>query len=315
MSLSAGEKLEHLRLATEVSGLGEVEVILPAENDVALGGIRLHYLDWGEDGHPPVLFLHGGALTAHTWDVVCLTLRRDYRCLALDQRGHGDSEWSPGMEYGVEDHLGDVERFIDHLGLDRFVLAGQSMGAINSIVYATRHSDRLAGLVSVDAGLDVRPQGASRIVDFVKAPGELDSVEEFVQRAQDFNPARDPRLLRTSLLHNLRRLPNGRWTWKYDRRPLQRDEFHLTEGSRDFISEVPALLEKLRGMTGSIRCPTLIVRGERSDVLSDADAKRFADLLPDGRWTRVAGAGHTVQGDNPRGLAEALRGFFAEIGF
>jgi esterase len=315
MRLGAGEQLEHLRLAARVSNLEDVDVALPEEHDVSLGGMRLHYLDWGTDGHPPVVFLHGGALTAHTWDVVCLALRRDHHCLALDQRGHGDSEWSPAMEYGVEDHLGDIERFVDHLGLDRFVLVGQSMGALNAIVYASRHSDRLAGLVSIDAGPEVSlTEGASRIVDFVQAPGELDSVEEFVKRAQSFNPLRDPRLLRTSLLHNLRKLPNGKWTWKYDRRPLAKSEFHLTTGSHDFLGELPSLLDEVRGMVSSIHCPTLVVRGALSDVISDAQASRFAELLPDGRWTRVAGAAHTVQGDNPRGLVEALRRFFAEIG-
>ncbi len=312
MSLGPSEQLEHLRLATRLSQLQVPELVLAAERDVVLGGIRLHYLDWGTQGRRPVVFLHGGALTAHTWDVVCLALRGHYHCLAIDQRGHGDSEWSPAMEYGVKDHLADIERFVDHLGLDQFVLVGQSMGAINAIVYASRHSDRVAALVSIDAGPEVRwRQGASRLADFVLAPAELDSVEEFVGRALSFNPLRDPRLLRTSLLNNLRKLPDGKWTWKYDRRPLARKTFHLATGSR--IGDLQSLLDEVRGKLSSIRCPTLVVRGALSDFITDADAARFAERLPDGRWTRVEGAGHTVQGDNPRGLVEALRSFFEEI--
>lgn len=304
MSLEPAEQLEHLRLALELSQLEGIDPVLPEDRDVVLGGLRIHYVDWGTRGHPTLLFLHGGGLTARTWDLVCLALRGRYRCLAMDQRGHGDSEWSPALEYGVEDHVGDIERFVEELCLDELVLVGHSMGAINALAYASSHSDRLAALVSIDAGPEVRwGEGTERIADFVLASAELDSVDEFVQRAQSFNKLRDPRLLRTSLLHNLRRLPSGKWTWKYDRRPM-----------RERLRALPSVLDALREKVPSIQCPTLVVRGASSDVFSDADAERFVALLPDGRWTRVEGAGHTVQGDEPRALAEALQEFFSQIG-
>jgi esterase len=303
MTVESVEQLEHLRLATRLSGLELPELVLPEEHHVVLGGIRLHYLDWGMRDRRPVLFLHGGGLTARTWDLVCLALRANYHCLALDQRGHGDSEWSPAMEYGPDDHVGDIERFVERLGLDRFVLIGQSMGALNAIAYSVRHGPRVAGLVLVDAGPEVHwREGADRIAEFVLAPAELDSVEEFAERAQAFNPLRDNRLLRTSLLYNLRRLPSGKWTWKYDRRRL-----------RERLLELPSILDELRGRVSSIETPTLLVRGALSEMFSDLEAERFVELLPDGRWTRVERAGHTVQGDNPRGLVEALLRFFREI--
>jgi esterase len=304
MSLEPAAQLEHLRLAADLCGLEPPELVLPADHHVVLRGIRLHYLDWGGEGSPTVIFLHGGGLNAHTWDLVCIALRGEYRCIALDQRGHGDSEWSPAIEYGIDDHTGDIERFVDRLGLDRVALVGQSMGAINAIAYASRRCDRVAALVPIDAGPWVRwNEGTERIADFVLAPGEVDSVDELAARAAAFNPLRDPRLLRTSLLHNLRLLPSGKWTWKYDRRLL---------GER--LRELPSLLEDLRGRVASIDCPTLVVRGALSDVFSDGDAAQFAELLPRGRWTRIENAGHTVQGDNPRALVETLRGFLSEVG-
>src|SRR5262245_36159761 len=126
MSVDQTEELAHLRLAAELSGLDVESVALPASHHVVLGGMRLHYLDWGSHGRPPILFLHGGALNAHTWDVVCLGLRQRYRCLALDQRGHGDSEWSPVMDYGPEAHVRDIAGLVAHLELGRFLLVGQS---------------------------------------------------------------------------------------------------------------------------------------------------------------------------------------------
>jgi esterase len=302
MTLTADEQVAHLRLAAELAGLEQHHVTLPASHHVVLGGMRLHYLDWGGSG-TPLLFLHGGGLTAHTWDLVCLALRSRGRCLALDQRGHGDSEWSPGLEYATDAHVRDLEALIEHLGLERPVLVGQSMGALNAFAHAARRADALMGLVLVDMTPDVRLQGAKRICDFVTAPAELDSVDAFVERAMEFNPARDPRLLRRSLLHNLRRLPSGKWTWKYDRRAMTRENFERVRG------EVSAVRERL----GAVSCPTLVVRGERSDVVSSESAAALADALPRGEWTSIPDAGHTVQGDNPSALAIALGAFLRRI--
>jgi pimeloyl-ACP methyl ester carboxylesterase len=302
--LAEAESLEHLRLAVEVAGLPVDEVVLPSEHDVVIDGLRLHYLDWVRRDSPALLFLHGGCLTAHTWDLVCLALRQDFHCLALDQRGHGDSEWSPTLDYAPEAHVRDIEGLIAQLGLAKPVLIGQSLGGLNAMTYATRAGDELAGLVAIDVGPDIRWRGAMRIADFVMAEARHSSVEDFVRRAQDFNPRRDPRLLRHSLLHNLRSLPDGSWTWKYDRRAISPERFaRLRSG-----------LDDVREGTPAITCPTLVVRGADSDTFSDEDAAGFAAALPDGRWTSVEAAGHNVQGDNAGGLVEVLRDFLAEIG-
>jgi esterase len=302
MTPTDAEQREHLRLAAELSGLGDVEIVMPEAHHVVLGGMRLHYLDWGVEGRRPILFLHGGGLTARTWDVVCLALRGSSHCFALDQRGHGDSEWSPGLEYDTAAHVHDLEALIEHLRLERPVLVGQSMGALNALAYAARHPQLLAGLVLVDMTPDVQMHAAKRVFDFVSAPAELDSIEEFVERAIEFNPERDPRLLRRSLLHNLRRLPNGKWTWKYDRRRM------TPEGFERVRSEMTGI----RNVLATVTCPTLVVRGERSDAVSEASAAALAEALPDADWTTIPDAGHNVQGDNPRALAEALSSFLSE---
>ena len=98
MSLSPKEFREHLKLSSATAGLKLPDLDLPAAHHVILHGMRFHYLDWGTRGLPPVSFLHGGGLNVHTWDLVCATLKTERHCLALDQRGHGDSEWSPVMD-------------------------------------------------------------------------------------------------------------------------------------------------------------------------------------------------------------------------
>ena len=303
-ALSAAEELEHLRLAVALSGVEVPAVVLPESHDAPLGELRLHYVDWGTQGCRPMLLLHGGALTARTWDVVCLALRAQYHCLALDQRGHGDSDWSPTRDYDPPAHLRDLEALTDRLGLEQFVLVGQSMGALNAFTYAAAHSRRLAALVIIDAGPELRLEGAQRIGDFVQATAELDSLDDFVARARAFNPLRDERLLRRSLLHNLRRLPNGKWARKNDTRQW---------GEVD-IGEVAARLREHWRAVERVTCPTLVVRGALSDVMSDDAAARFAAALPRGRWASVPDAGHTVQGDNPAGLIAVMRDFLGGLG-
>jgi esterase len=304
MSLSAEEYREHLQSTSMRAGFAFGDVALPEERQVTLGGLRFGYLDWGNPHLQPLLFLHGGALTAHTWDLCCLALRDDYHCLALDQRGHGDSDWAPDADYSIGAQREDTRLFAEALGLDRFILAGMSLGAINSLAYAIEHAARLEALVLIDAGPQVRRPGSRRIRDFVNGVAEVPDLEGIIAKALEFNPRRDPLILRRSLMHNLRQTADGGWTWKYDRRRFQAMDQDRHRGDRQ------ALAEQLHRVT----CPTLVVRGADSDVFHDEDAELLATGLPDGRWVKVPNAGHTVQGDNPKDLVAALRGFFTEIG-
>jgi esterase len=303
MSLPPEEFRLHLERSAATAGIRLPNLALPDEHHVLLGRMRLHYLDWGTKGRPPVLFLHGGGLNAHTWDLVCASLKPERHCVALDQRGHGESEWSPQMDYTTESQVGDLEAFVDTLGLERFVLVGMSLGGVNAMAWAGRHSRRLAGLVVVDVGPEVRTAGVRKIAAFTSEATPLASVEEFVERALAFNPRRDRELLRRSLLHNLRRMPDGKWMWKYDQRHRGKADPGAQERRRDLLwSAVDA-----------IECPTLVVRGAESDVFHDEDAEQLAGRLRRGRWGWVAGAGHTVQGDNPAGLLVSLRAFLDEV--
>ena len=296
------EQLQMFRTALEVANLKPSAVALPEDCQVIVGSMRFHYLDWGGGG-PPLLFLHGGGLNAHTWDVVCVMLRDRYHCIALDQRGHGDSEWSPVVDYGVETQLTDVEGFIKQLRLENPVLLGQSMGGLNSIAYAIRHSREMRGLVVVDVGPEINPAGTQRIREFASTP-ELDSPEAFLERAVKFNPLRNSAVLKRSLYYNLRQTPAGKWALKHDQR----------RASEEYARIATAQRERLAQQIPQISCPTLIVRGALSDVLTDDAAGKFARSLAKGRWVRVENAGHNVQGDNPGGLLEVLSPFLREIG-
>jgi pimeloyl-ACP methyl ester carboxylesterase len=299
MTLSAEEYHEHLKTTAVRAGFSFDDVVLPSEKTVLIDKLRFRYLDWGNEGLRDILFLHGGALTAHTWDLCCLALRDEFHCIALDQRGHGDTDWAPDADYSIARQREDVRGFVDKLGLDRFVLVGMSMGAINALAFAIHYADRLSRLVLIDAGPEVRRPGSRRIRDFVNGGAKPETLDKIIDRALAFNPRRDPAVLRRSLMHNLRQQTDGTWAWKYDRRRFQQMD-------RDsHAAERRGLADGLARVT----CPTLVVRGAESDVFHDEDAERLARRLPDGRWVKIPRAGHTVQGDNPKDLAAALRDF------
>lgn len=299
------DELEHLALAARISGI-EVEIVLPEGKELNRedARMRLHYLDWGTIGRRPIVFLHGAALNAHTWDVVCLMLRGQYHCYALDQRGHGESAWAEDADYSGDAHRGDIEGFVDHLGLDQFVLVGHSMGGFNAFNYAFHNSHRLAALVLVDSGPSMLTKGGRRIVDFVSDTAESDSLEQIMEKAMAFNPRRDPRLLRHSLLNNFRRTPEGKWVRKTDLRMWQRNGNHAQRREE--------LLERYR-QASRVKCPTLIVQGGLSDVFTAEDAQKLAASFTLGRYAQVVDAGHTVQGDNPRILGQALSRFLESL--
>jgi pimeloyl-ACP methyl ester carboxylesterase len=299
MSLSREEYRDHLQSTSLRAGFSFDDVVLPDERRVTVNGLGFRYLDWGTAGRPPILLLHGGALTAHTWDLCCLALRDDYHCLALDQRGHGDSDWAPDADYSIAAQRADIKGFAEAVGLGQFVLVGMSMGAINGLAYAIEHCETLRALVLIDAGPNVRRSGSRRIRDFVNGGAAPETLEAIIARALAFNPRRDPLILRRSLMHNLRRQEDGNWVWKYDRQRFQ------AMGGDRHAAERNGLAERL----ADVACPTLVVRGGESDVFHDDDAERLAAGLPDGRWVKIPRAGHTVQGDNPKDLVAALRAF------
>jgi esterase len=301
--LEPAEELEHLTLAAEISGIA-AEIVLPERREIAMPRMRLHYLDWGTAGRRPIVFLHGAALNAHTWDVVCLMMRPHYHCHAIDQRGHGESAWAEDADYSGDAHRGDIEAFVNHLGLDQFVLVGHSMGGFNAFNYAFHHRQRLAALVLVDAGPSMLMKGAKRIFDFVNQTAEVDSLDQIIQKAIEFNPRRDPRLLRRSVLHNFRQNPNGKWTRKTDLR--------MWNGSKNRVEERDRLVERFR-QAARVSCPTLIVQGSLSDIFTSEDAQTLAKEFGDGHYAQVGDAGHTVQGDNPRILAQVLSQFLDKV--
>ena len=278
---------------------------VPEDRFVEVNGMRFHYLDWGNPDAPDMLLLHGFAQTCHSWDFVALAFCDRYHVVALDQRGHGDSDWSESGDYSPETQQEDIDAVVSAIGLSDFVLMGLSMGGRNSFTYAATHPGDVRALIVVDAGPQNMRAGSQKIRNFVQQEDELDSVEDFVQRVLDYNPLRDPVQVRGSILHNLKQLPNGKWTWKYDKRFRQ-------PGGRRFQQD-PDMTRRLWGYMEGLRCPTLVVRGAHSDIIALDTADEMHKRIPNGRMATVDNAGHLVMGDNPSGFERAVTEFLSEI--
>ncbi|MET9364471.1 alpha/beta hydrolase [Streptomyces sp. NPDC006632] len=260
-------------------------------------GCRLHALDWGATGPhdphvPDVLLLHGGALSAHTWDFVCLGLRGAARLVALDLRGHGDSDWSD--DYRIATLAEDVIAAAGHLALDRVRLVGMSLGGVVAAHAADAYPDRVERLALVDVAPGVDFESTGRVRAFMAGLGPVAGLDAVVDAAMRVNP----RAHRPSVTYRMstlfRPLPGGGWLPKGDPRP---PDF------RAILTAIDQLALQLAEL------PVLLVRGGRSRVLPQSIAERLVACVPDAELVVIPDAGHNVQEDNPAALVDALRAF------
>lgn len=265
-----------------------------------LAGLRFHYLDWGGEG-PPLVMLHGFTGHAHTWDYTARALADQYRVLALDQRGHGDTDWAP--LYGSRPMVGDLLAFLDALGLDRVTLMGLSMGGNVAYLFAAAHPERIERLIIVDIGPEVAPSGGARIAAGLSGPDVFASEDEAVAQARTANPRPTDESLRHRVSHNLRPLPDGRLTFKWDK--AMRDG----TATRDDHT-VEERWEAWRGVRG----PLLLVRGGESDILTAEFAARMLTENPAATCVLVPDSGHSITLDRPEGLVDVLLPWLAGPG-
>ena len=305
-ALSDGKDNEQLSLydAARAMGVTFASEAAPRDRFVDAHGLRFHYLEWGEAESPPIVLLHGFAQTCHSWDFVALSLCDRFRIVALDQRGHGDSDWAPDGDYTPEAYQSDLNAIVQELGLREIVLIGLSMGGRNAFTYASSHPERVRALVIVDAAPESRPAGTENIRRFVQQEDELDSVDDFVKRVQAYNPRRSAQQIRGSILNNLKQLPSGRWTWKYDK---------LLRSPGRRLGSDPATERRLWSYVEGLQCPTLVVRGAETDVVGAETARSMQRRIPDARLATVEGAGHLVMGDNPAGFERAVTSFLSSL--
>jgi len=310
MTTARTDYLDDMRACAEAIDLTPPAYVTPEDHWVELNGVNFHYLDWGNDQLPHLVLLHGGSLTAHTWDMASLLLRDRYHVIALDQRGHGDSGWTSDDQLDQDNGdlmLEDTRAFIEHLGYDHLTLCGMSMGGMNSIRYAASHPERLDALIVVDIAPVTMKAGIVEMEQFRQDTETMSKFEDFLGRAVHFNPQRQPAHLKYSLLHSLKQVDDG-WTWKQDHRRRV-----VPEGlSKDDEQKARALRsESLANDVQAIKTPTLLLRGAISKILSEEAADAMTASMADCTHVVIESAGHSVQGDQPAAMSAAIEAFLS----
>jgi pimeloyl-ACP methyl ester carboxylesterase len=256
----------------------------PASRTLDVTGLKVHYLDWGNASAPPIVAVHGYTSSAQAFNALARRFDGSHHIVAMDVRGHGESGWAASGAYQYDDQVGDLAALVDKLGLSRFTLVGTSMGGIIAMAYAGAHPDRLTHLVINDIGPDVEA-GSQRITEMVGSrPDEFASLDEAMAYRRAMSPivaGRSPEDQRELALGVLRQRPDGRWIWKMDPE-------YIRQRVRGGAPRRPALWPAL----ARVSCPTLVVWGSDSDVLSQTQARRMVETLPKGELVTVPGVGH-----------------------
>ena len=271
--------------------------------NIVLRHLRFHFLEWGAPDTPPIVLLHGGHQSAHSWDLVSLHLAQRYRVLALDQRGHGDSEWVRDVAYSNHDMALDAAAFIAALGLDRVILIGHSMGGRNAMLLTRLDATRLRALGVVDVGPEVSDRGRRVIAGFVRDNEEFDNLEHFIRNVQHYDPYRTRAHIERTVKYNMLQRADGKFVSKCDATPRR---LGLVRGSGPLEN---ITLDDAR----AFRLPVLVVRGANSAILPADAAERFHAALPNGTLVTVPDCGHNVHGQNTTGFIAALTGFLATL--
>ena len=264
--------------------------------------VRLVGERWdGNEDRPPIVLLHGGGQTRHSWKRTAERLRDSHTVFALDFRGHGESDWDADGDYSLDAFAADLVAFLQTLDQPA-VLVGASLGGITAMIVAGEHSELVAALVLVDVVVEVEQAGMRRIRDFMGAHRDgFATLEEVADAIAAYNPHRPRSPDLDGLRKNLRRGEDGRWYWHWD------PAFMVIEDEPRRLADP----ERLKRAAGRVRVPTLLVRGRRSDVVSDAGIKDMLRRIASAEVADVAAAGHMVVGDDNDVFATALESFLA----
>jgi pimeloyl-ACP methyl ester carboxylesterase len=270
---------------------------------------------FGENG-PSVILLHGGGQTRHAWRSTANQLaKRGWTAYAIDQRGHGDSEWVKDGAYTFQEFADDVKAVAQELTRRdgrKPVAIGASLGGISAMLaegesLRDRGEHLLSSLVLVDITPRVDYEGVAKVQGFMRAHARegFASVEEAADAVAEYLPHRPRPKNNEGLKKNLRLSPDGRWRWHWDPR--------FMDGRTRFDPDRERLERSMLDAASNIKVPALLVRGGSSELVQEAHAKEFLELVPHAEYVDVADARHMVAGDQNDHFSVAVLDFLGRL--
>jgi pimeloyl-ACP methyl ester carboxylesterase len=258
--------------------------------------LKLHFWDWGNDGKPALILVHGGLDHARNWDWVARALREHFHVYALDLRGHGNSQWAPGALYSIAEHVLDLSALADIIDAFPIYLVGHSLGGIVTLLYSGIYPDRVKKAISIE-GLGPPPNhrifrpASERMRDWIerirqterREPHSYPSLDAAVSRMKEANPHLSDEVARHLTLHGTNWNADGSLVWKFDNyaRP-----FAPYGHSKEDFTEI----------LGQITCPVMLFWGMESWA-TDPETDGRAQAIKDHRLVKVPNAGHWVHHD------------------
>jgi pimeloyl-ACP methyl ester carboxylesterase len=257
--------------------------------------------EWNRDAEtsadrPSILMLHGGGQNRHSWKNTGQILADGgFHVVALDSRGHGDSDRSPTANYSVETLCADTLQVLYQIGRPT-VLIGASMGGLTGILAAHEAGAELATkLVLVDVVPRFEKDGSARIRDFMFSGVDgFETLEQAADAVSAYLPHRTRPRSPEGLKKNLR-LRDGRWYWHWD-------PAFLTKPDDDPFTR----MEMLEQAAINLEVPILLIRGKLSDVVSAEGVQDFLTKVPHAELVELSDAGHTAAGDDNDAFSEVV---------
>jgi pimeloyl-ACP methyl ester carboxylesterase len=272
-----------------------------------VGDIGLVADEWNRDsavaGRPSILMLHGGGQNRFSWKNTGQFLADEgYHVVALDSRGHGDSDRAPNADYAIETLEADVLRILDAIGRP-VVLIGASMGGLTGILVAdTAGPEKVTGLVLVDVVPRYEKNGSARIRDFMLTNLHgFASLEEAADAVSAYLPHRDKPRSPEGLKKNLR-MRDGRWYWHWD------PAFMTAPGDDPELRT-----DNFERAAEHLKIPILLIRGKLSDVVSPEGVRHFLETVPRAEFVELSHAGHTAAGDDNDAFTDAVVTFVQRL--
>jgi esterase len=272
---------------------------------ITINNLNLHYVEWGTPGQPSIVLLHGFQSNAHTWDTFSHAMANTYHVLALDQRGHGDTDWAPDGDYTPDAFIRDIVGFIDALNVVPTMLVGHSMGGRHAAMVAADYPDKATKVVIVDTPAEMPPAILDMITqqpasDTPTEPETFASFEDVIRSGIAQYPLTPEAELRHANYHNLYRGADGKWRWRWDLTLLERRRLN-----RSLQLDLYSYLQR-------VQCPTLLVRGQQSPLLAPDIAQKMVQHLPRGHLVEIPDAAHTVNADKAGAFSALTADFLQE---
>lgn len=263
----------------------ELHAQQPADRFVTVNGLRIHYLDWGSEEKPPLIMLHGIGRVAHTFDHIAPHFVPNYHVMAVDMRGHGDSDWDRKGAYLVEDYTKDIEGMAGQLRLRNITIWGNSTGGRVAQVFAGLHPELVSAVISEDVGPERPTQVAESVTRQLKREDEKGwaSEEELLTQLKSSNSRTPEDILQAYAHYGSKRRADGRVIWKRD--PAIGNGFVPTELWR-FVRQ--------------IKSPIIYVVGGRSTIVPAATQEELKKALPQAQIVTIPEVGHYPSEENTR---------------